>query len=120
MKGAVHQAAQLRPAQGTFAAAFVQPGTKLYTIADLSTIWVYAQVFQSDLGRIKIGDSAAVTVDAWPGQSFPGRISFIQPQVDEMTRTVKVRLEIPNPKSQLSPGMFVKPARPGAATTLFA
>jgi RND family efflux transporter MFP subunit len=96
--------------RNAFATAYVQPGTKLYTIADLSTVWVYAQVFQSDIGRIKVGDPATVTTDAWPGRSFNGHVSFIQPQVDEATRTVKVRLEIPNPataKTQLSPGMFV-------------
>jgi RND family efflux transporter MFP subunit len=93
--------------RNAFATAYVQPGTKLYTIADLSTVWVYAQVFQSDIARIKIGDPATVTTDAWPGRSFPGHVSFIQPQVDEATRTLKVRLEISNPKSQLSPGLFV-------------
>jgi RND family efflux transporter MFP subunit len=93
--------------RNAFATAYVQPGTKLYTIADLSTVWVYAQVFQSDIGRIKVGDPATVTTDAWPGRPFPGRVNFIQPQVDETTRTLKVRLEIPNPKSQLSPGLFV-------------
>jgi len=93
--------------RNAFATAYVQPGTKLYTIADLSTVWVYAQVFQSDIARIKIGDPATVTTDAWPGRSFPGHVSFIQPHVDETTRTVKVRLEIPNPKGQLSPGLFV-------------
>ncbi|HVW86218.1 MAG TPA: efflux RND transporter periplasmic adaptor subunit, partial [Bryobacteraceae bacterium] len=93
--------------RNAFATAYVQPGTKLYTIADLSTVWVYAQVFQSDIARVKVGDPATVTTDAWPGRSFPGRVSFIQPQVDETTRTLKVRLEIANPRSQLSPGMFV-------------
>jgi Cu(I)/Ag(I) efflux system membrane fusion protein/cobalt-zinc-cadmium efflux system membrane fusion protein len=93
--------------RNAFATAYVQPGTKLYTIADLSTVWVYAQVFQSDIARIKIGVPATVTTDAWPGRSFPGHVSFIQPQVDEATRTMKVRLEIPNPKGQLSPGLFV-------------
>ena len=93
--------------RNAFATAYVQPGTKLYTIADLSTIWVYAQVFQSDIARIKIGDRAMVTTDAWPGRSFSGRVSFIQPQVEETTRTFKVRLEIANPKGQLSPGLFV-------------
>ena len=93
--------------RNAFATAYVQPGTKLYTIADLSSVWVYAQVFQSDIGRIKVGDSGTITTDASAGRSFPGRVSFIQPQVDEATRTIKVRLEIPNPKRQLSPGMFV-------------
>jgi Cu(I)/Ag(I) efflux system membrane fusion protein/cobalt-zinc-cadmium efflux system membrane fusion protein len=93
--------------RNAFATAYVQPGTKLYTIADLSSVWVYAQVFESDIGRIKVGDAGTVTTDAVAGRSFPGRVSFIQPQVDEATRAIKVRLEIPNPKGQLSPGMFV-------------
>ena len=86
---------------------YVQPGTKLYSVADLSTVWVYAQVFQNDLGRIKMGDSAEVTVDSYPRRIFPGRVSFIWPQLDQTTRTAKVRLEIPNPELKLSLGMFV-------------
>jgi Cu(I)/Ag(I) efflux system membrane fusion protein/cobalt-zinc-cadmium efflux system membrane fusion protein len=86
---------------------YVQPGTKLYTVADLSTVWVYAQVFQNDLALIRPSDPASITVDAYPGKSFPGRVNFIWPQVDEATRTVKVRLEIPNPGLKLSLGMFV-------------
>jgi membrane fusion protein, copper/silver efflux system len=86
---------------------YVQPGTKLYSIADLSSLWVYAQVFQNDIGRVKVGDSAAVTVDSYPGRTFPGRVSFISPQLDPTTRTAKVRLEIPNPGMKLSLGMFV-------------
>jgi Cu(I)/Ag(I) efflux system membrane fusion protein/cobalt-zinc-cadmium efflux system membrane fusion protein len=86
---------------------YVQPGTKLYSVADLSTVWVYAQIFQNDLGRIKLGDSAEVTVDSYPGRTFRGRVSFIWPQLDQATRTAKVRLEIPNPELKLSLGMFV-------------
>src|SRR6202171_4620747 len=86
---------------------YVQPGTKLYSIADLSSVWVYAQVFQNDIGRVKVGDSALVTVGSYPGRTFPGRVSFISPQFDPTTRTAKVRLEIPNPDMKLSLGMFV-------------
>src|SRR6516165_5259892 len=86
---------------------YVQPGAKLYSIADLSTVWVYAQVFQNDLGRVQVGSPAQITVDSYTGRSFPGRVSFISPQLDEATRTAKVRLEIPNPDSKLSLGMFV-------------
>ncbi len=86
---------------------YVQPGTKLYSVADLSTVWVYAQVSQNDLGRVKVGDSAEITVDSYLGRTFPGRISFIWPQLDQTTRTAKVRLEIPNPELKLSLGMFV-------------
>jgi membrane fusion protein, copper/silver efflux system len=86
---------------------YVQPGTKLYSIADLSTVWVYAQLFQNDIGRVKVGDSAVITVDSYPGRTFPGRVSFISPQLDQTTRTAKVRLEIANPDMKLSLGMFV-------------
>lgn len=87
--------------------AYVQPETKLYTVADLSSIWVYANVFQSDIGRLKPGDPAQVTVDAYPGRTFHGRIDQILPQVDAATRTVRVRLIFSNPGLVLKPGMFV-------------
>lgn len=90
--------------------AYVQPDTKLYTIADLSTVWIYANVFQSDVGRLKPGDSARVTVDAYPGRHFNGRIDQILPQVDMTTRTVRVRLIFSNPGVVLKPGMYVNVA----------
>jgi Cu(I)/Ag(I) efflux system membrane fusion protein/cobalt-zinc-cadmium efflux system membrane fusion protein len=86
---------------------YVQSDTKLYTIADLSTAWVYANVAQSDVGRLKPGNSATVTVDAYPGRKFAGRIDQILPQVDPMTRTVRVRLVFGNPGTILKPGMYV-------------
>lgn len=86
---------------------YVQPESKLYTVADLSTVWVYAQVFQTDVGRIKPGDPAEVTLDAYPWKVFRGRVEFILPQVDMNTRTVRVRLVFPNPGLQLKPGMYV-------------
>jgi Cu(I)/Ag(I) efflux system membrane fusion protein/cobalt-zinc-cadmium efflux system membrane fusion protein len=86
---------------------YVQPESKLYTVADLSTVWVYGQVFQTDVGRIKPGDPAEVTVDTYPGKVFKGRVEFILPQVDINTRTLRVRLVFPNPRLQLKPGMYV-------------
>jgi RND family efflux transporter MFP subunit len=86
---------------------YVQPDTKLYTVADLSTVWVNAQVFQPDVGKIKPGDVAQITVDAYPGKTFNGRIDQILPQVDPNTRTVRVRLVIANPDLKLKPGMYV-------------
>ena len=86
---------------------YVQPGTKLYSVADLSTVWVYAEIFQSDIGRVKVGDPASITVDSYPGQTFPARVSFIWPEVDQATRRARVRLEIPNPELKLLLGMFV-------------
>lgn len=85
----------------------VQPEMRLYTITDLSAVWVQAQVFQGDLERIKIGDPATLTVNTFPGRNFGGRVDFIYPQVDLDTRTAKVRLIFSNPGLQLKPGMFV-------------
>ncbi|HEY1807921.1 MAG TPA: efflux RND transporter periplasmic adaptor subunit [Acidobacteriaceae bacterium] len=87
--------------------AYVQPDTKLYTIADLSTVWVYANVFQTDVGRLRPGDPAEVTVDAYPGRTFRGRIDQVLPDVDPTTRTVRVRLVFRNPGLVLKPGMYV-------------
>ena len=85
----------------------VQPETKLYTIADLSQVWVYAQIFQPDVGRLKTGDPATVSVDAYLSRVFHGRIEQILPQVDTTTRTVRVRLVFDNPDLLLKPGMYV-------------
>jgi Cu(I)/Ag(I) efflux system membrane fusion protein/cobalt-zinc-cadmium efflux system membrane fusion protein len=85
----------------------VQPEMRLYTIADLSTVWVQAQVFQNDLGRIEVGAPATLTVNAYPGRTFSGHVDFIYPQVDMDTRTAKVRVVFSNAGLQLKPGMFV-------------
>ncbi|HJT70602.1 MAG TPA: efflux RND transporter periplasmic adaptor subunit [Terriglobales bacterium] len=86
---------------------YVQPETMLYTIADLSNVWVLAQVFQSDAGKIKPGDPAEVTLDAYPGRVFNGRVDYILPQFDMNTRTLPVRLVFPNSGLKLRPGMYV-------------
>jgi RND family efflux transporter MFP subunit len=86
---------------------YAEPSTKLYTVADLSRVWVYAQVFQDDVGRVKPGDTAQITVDSYPGRTFSGQIEEILPQVDMSTRTVRVRLVMANPGLKLKPGMFV-------------
>lgn len=85
----------------------VQPDTRLYTVADLSTVWVLAQIFQNDLGRIKAGSQASLTVDSYPGRVFRGRVDFIYPDVDMTTRTARARLVFANSQLTLSPGMFV-------------
>jgi Cu(I)/Ag(I) efflux system membrane fusion protein/cobalt-zinc-cadmium efflux system membrane fusion protein len=85
----------------------VTPEMRLYTIADLSTVWVQAQVFQDDLARIKIGAPATLTLNTYSGRSFNGRVDFIYPLVDMETRTAKARVVFSNPELQLKPGMFV-------------
>ncbi len=87
--------------------AYVQPETRLYTIADLGTVWVIANVPQIDVGRLKSGTPAEVTVDAYPDRKFRGRVSQILPDVDAATRTVRVRLVFSNPGIVLKPGMYV-------------
>jgi len=87
--------------------AYVQPDSKLYTIADLSTVWIYANVYQDAVGRLKPGDPAQVSVDAYPGREFNGRVDQILPQVDQTTRTVRVRLVFHNSGVMLKPGMYV-------------
>ena len=86
---------------------YVEPATRLYTLADLSEVWVIAQVFQDDIGRVRPGETAQITVDSYPGRVFSGRIDEILPQVDLATRTVNVRLAVGNPSLKLKPGMFV-------------
>jgi RND family efflux transporter MFP subunit len=86
---------------------YVQPETMLYTVADLSDVWVLAQVFQSDAGKIKPGDPAEVTVDAYPGRVFNGRVDYILPQLEVNTRTLPVRLVFANSGLKLRPGMYV-------------
>src|SRR6185312_7368436 len=66
--------------RNAFPSVLVQPGTNLYTIADLSSVWVAGQVLQSDVGRIKPGDAVTVTTDAWPNRRFPGHVDFIYPE----------------------------------------
>jgi RND family efflux transporter MFP subunit len=85
----------------------VQLDTRLYTVADLSTVWVLAQVSQNDLGRVKVGSPASLTVDSYPGRVFRGRVDFLYPDVDMTTRTARARLVFSNSQLTLSPGMFV-------------
>jgi membrane fusion protein, copper/silver efflux system len=86
---------------------YVQPDTKLYSIADLSDVWVLAQIFQNDAGKIKPGDPAEVTLDAYPGHVFRGTVDYVLPQLDMTTRTLPVRLVFPNADLKLRPGMYV-------------
>ncbi len=89
---------------------YVEPSTRLYTVADLSRVWVYAQVFQDEVGRVRPGQGALITVDAYPGRRFTAHVESILPDVDMATRTVRVRLEVANAGVALKPGMFVNVA----------
>ncbi len=82
------------------------PGEMLYQIADLSSVWVIAEVPEQDIGQVKLGSPAQVTVDGWPDRTFDGRVDFIYPTLNSATRTVQVRMQIANPKGLLKPAMF--------------
>ena len=82
------------------------PGTAIYRIADLSTVWVIADVYEQDLQRVKVGETAMVDIDAFPGRHFEAKVSYLYPTLNAATRTTPVRLELPNKDGLLRPGMF--------------
>jgi Cu(I)/Ag(I) efflux system membrane fusion protein len=84
----------------------VMPGMKLYRLADLSTVWIEGEVFEQDLPYVRVGAVARVVLTAYPGRSFTGRVSFVYPIVNEQSRTLRVRVVLPNPGSALKPGMY--------------
>lgn len=86
----------------------VTPEMTLYEIADLSTVWVLAEVYESDLSDVKEGQEAKIAVDAYPGETFRGKAAYIDPFLNPQTRTVRVRLELPNPGFKLKPEMFAQ------------
>ena len=83
---------------------------ELLRVSDLSSVWVIAQVYEKDLGKIRIGSGASVTSDAYPGRVFRGQVSYIDPVIDQTTRTAQVRVELANPGQLLKIGMFVNVA----------
>jgi multidrug efflux pump subunit AcrA (membrane-fusion protein) len=85
---------------------FVKPGTNLYTIADISKVWVYADIYEYEMPWLKVGQEAEVTLEAYPGRVFKGKVSFIYPFMEPRTRTNKVRLVFDNPGFELKPDMY--------------
>lgn len=86
---------------------YVQTGTPIYTIADMSEMWVMLDAYESDLVWLKFGQEVEMTTEAYPGDAFTGKISFIEPYLNKVTRTVKVRVHVPNEDRRLKPEMFV-------------
>jgi multidrug efflux pump subunit AcrA (membrane-fusion protein) len=84
----------------------VTPDTELYSVADYSAVWVTADIFEYELPYVKVGQRADIQLSYYAGKSWSGRISFVYPTVDPMTRTAKVRIEVPNSDYQLKPQMF--------------
>lgn len=82
------------------------PGESIYRIADLSTVWVLADIFEQDLKRIRMGQTARVSIDAFPGRHFDARVAYLYPTVSSTTRSTLLRLELDNREGLLRPGMF--------------
>lgn len=88
----------------------VMPGQTLYKVADLSTVWVEADIHETDAAAVTVGTTAVVTLDAWPGESLTGKAVSIYPFVEEQTRTIRVRLAFANRRLRLKPGMYANVA----------
>jgi membrane fusion protein, copper/silver efflux system len=85
---------------------YVEPGSTLYEVADLSTVWISADIYESEVAAVKLNQPAAVTFAAYPGETFRGTVSYIYSTLNAEARTVRVRVELPNPELRLKPGMF--------------
>jgi membrane fusion protein, copper/silver efflux system len=87
---------------------YVDEGTLLYQLADLSKVWAYLEIYEKDVRFIKPGQTVAITADAYPGEPFSGRVAFIDPTFDSQSRTVRIRVELNNSGGKLKPQMYVK------------
>lgn len=85
---------------------YVREGDVLYTLTDLSTVWVIAEVYEADLAQVRVGQAVEITSEALPGATLRGRVNFIEPMVNQQTRTVPVRIQVANPGMRLRPGIF--------------
>ena len=86
---------------------YVMQGEMIYTVADLSNVWMMANIYEYEMAWIKIGQEVEVTTPAYPGEAFIGKVSFIEPFLDDKTRSVKIRCDIPNHQLKLKPAMYV-------------
>ena len=86
---------------------YVEMGMPLFSVADLSRVWVEVEVYENEFANVRMGQTVEIVSQSYPGKSFRGTVSFIYPFLDPKTRTVKVRVEMPNPALQLKPDMFV-------------
>ncbi|MGD2117510.1 MAG: efflux RND transporter periplasmic adaptor subunit [Chromatiales bacterium] len=87
---------------------FVPPSMELFTIADLSRVWVQVDIFEHQMDWVQVGNVAEITVPAFPGKTWEGRIEYIYPELDAMARTLRLRLVFDNPDLQLRPNMFAQ------------
>ena len=92
--------------KNAFEGMHVTPEQELYVVGDLSSVWVQAKVYEYELPHVELGHPVKVTLPAIPESEFPGKVNFVEPTLEEATRTVQVRVELPNPDGLLKPGMF--------------
>jgi Cu(I)/Ag(I) efflux system membrane fusion protein len=85
---------------------FVQAGSELFQLADLSTVWVLVDVSEAELGRVRLGQAATFETSSAPGQRYTGKVQFINPVINSGSRTLQARVELPNPRLELRPGLF--------------
>jgi Cu(I)/Ag(I) efflux system membrane fusion protein len=85
---------------------YVEPGTTLYEVADLSTVWISADIYESEVASVKLNQPISVSFAAYPGETFHGNMAYIYPSLNAEARTVRVRFELPNPGLRLKPGMY--------------
>ena len=111
--GEVQRSLTLRsPISGVVTAKNVVEGARItpadipLEITDLGRVWVLVDVYESELGRYKVGSAAELTIQTYPGRTFQGRVAFVDPLLDPRTRTARLRLEVANPKGELKPEMF--------------
>jgi RND family efflux transporter MFP subunit len=104
------------PVLGTVIARSANPGEviqadkEILRVADLSSVWVIGQVYEKDLGRLRVGSGASIATEAYPGRVFRGQVSYVDPTLDPATRTAQVRVELANPGQILKIGMYVNVA----------
>ncbi len=91
-----------------FEGMYVKTGDKIYTIADLSRVWLFLDAYESDIQWLHYGQKVVIEAESFPGQKFYGKIAFIDPFVNEKTRTIKLRINVDNKEEKLKPGMFVR------------
>lgn len=84
----------------------VEAGTELFSVADLSTVYVQAEVYEKDLGQVRVGQTASITIDSYPGQHFTGRVASISDLIDPQTRTAAARCQVANPAARLKLDML--------------
>ena len=87
---------------------YVKTGETLFRIVDLSVLWLNLEAYESDLPWLRYGQTVDFGVEAYPGEAFTGQISFIEPELNRKTRTIPVRVNVPNPDGRLKPGMFAR------------